>query len=340
MTEDGRLAWGILGTGNIARKFCRGLTHCRKGFAASVGSRSQPAATQFAAEFGIQQFHSGYEQVLADPQLDAVYLALPNSMHNEWTIRALEAGKHVLCEKPIAANKTEAIAMFETARRVGRVLVEAFMYRAHPQTQEVIDKVRMSAIGQVKLVRTSFCYHTNRIAGNVRFDPALAGGALMDIGCYCVNLSLAIAAVNPIEVTATAVMHENGVDEFAAGHMKFANGIIATFMCGMSVQADNTAYICGSQGYLEIPRPWKPEVDGARYWLKTTPPPSSTILKMEPPPIREFTVGPTMDPFALEADDFASTVLDGKRPFVTEEESIATMGVLDEMRRQIRTCHY
>lgn len=337
MMEDGRLAWGILGTGNIARKFCRGLTHCRRGFAAAVGSRNEQAAAQFAGEFGIQRFYSSYAQMLACRQLDAVYLALPNSMHSEWTIRALEAGKHVLCEKPIAASEAEAIAMFEAARGARRVLVEAFMYRAHPQTQEVIDKVRVSAIGQLKLVRTSFCYHTDRIAGNPRFDPALAGGALMDIGCYCVNLSLAIAGVNPVEVTASGVMHENGVDEFAAGNMKFANGIIATFICGMSVQADNTAFICGSQGYLEIPRPWKPEVDGARYRLKITAPPSSAILKIEPPRVQEFTAGPSLDLFALEADDFAATVLDGKRPFVNEEESIATMRVLDEMRRQVWT---
>jgi xylose dehydrogenase (NAD/NADP) len=327
MIDQRKLAWGILGTGNIARQFCSGLTVCKRGLAAAVGSRLEEKASDFAKKFGIRKSYAGYERVLEDSQVDAVYISLPNSLHCEWTIRALQAGKHVLCEKPIASNGAEAARMFETARHEVKVLVEAFMYRAHPQTQEVINKVQSSAVGKVKLIRTSFCYRTTRVAGNIRFDPLLSGGALMDIGCYSINFSQLVAGTNAVEVSAKALMHENGVDEVAVAQMKFENGILASFTCGMTLHADNSAYICGTEGYLEIARPWKPPAEGAQYWIK------AGNLKSEPG--HEFIVNAGMDPYALEADDFAATVMDGKAPMVSESETLATIRILDEMRLQV-----
>src|SRR2546426_10684012 len=142
MIDPRKMAWGILGTGNIARQFCSGLTVCKRGFAAAVGSRREQLAADFARKFGIPKSYAGYEQVLADSQVDAVYVSLPNSMHCEWTIKALDAGKHALCEKPISANEGEARRMFEAAERCGKGLVEAFMYRAHPQRKEAMEKSR------------------------------------------------------------------------------------------------------------------------------------------------------------------------------------------------------
>ena len=318
-----KLAWGILGTGNIARKFCSGLISSNFGFPAAVGSRNEQSAAEFSERFAISRFYPAYAEVIEDPHIDAVYISLPNSLHYEWTIRALHAGKHVLCEKPIALSAPEAEAMFEAARFARRVLIEGFMYRAHPLTREVVERVRMFAIGDVKLVRTSFCYQTNRVAGNVRFDSTLGGGALMDVGCYCINFSLMLAGSEPLDVAASRVMHANGIDELVAASMTFPNGLLAAFTCGMTVDADNSAYVSGTRGYIEIPRPWKPQTEGAKYRLAAT---------LESPSVQEFTISPGVDLFALEADEFAMTVLRGQSPLVTPEESIATMRVLDQIR--------
>ncbi len=267
--------------------------------------------------------------------MEAVYISLPNSLHREWTIRALEAGKHVLCEKPIAANEREAKEMFAAARLAGKVLVEGFMYRAHPQTRQVMEKVRGGAIGEVKLIRTSFCYRTSKIEGNIRWDPTLAGGGLMDIGCYCINLSRMVAGAEPASIQASGKLHQSGVDEMVVGNLQFENGVLASFTCGMRVQADNTAYICGTDGYIEVPWPWKPQPRGAKYWIKGSAPPKQDGGKVAPPPVQEFVVDAGMDLYGIEADAFADVVLDGAPPFVTEQETLATLRVLDEMRRQV-----
>src|SRR6266571_3438144 len=158
MIDPRKMAWGILGTGNIARQFCSGLTVCKKGFAAAVGSRREQLAADFARKFGIPKSYAGYEQVLADSQVDAVYVSLPNSLHCEWSIRALEAGKHVLCEKPLSAHAADVEQAFDAAERAGRLLTEAFMYRHNPQTARLYELVRGGAIGELRLVRSSFSY--------------------------------------------------------------------------------------------------------------------------------------------------------------------------------------
>ncbi|MGE5611832.1 MAG: Gfo/Idh/MocA family protein, partial [Bacillota bacterium] len=172
------LRWGILGTGNIAQQFATGVRSSRRGALAVVGSRSQQSAQTFAQTHGIPTAFSSYEQVLASPDIDAVYIALPNTLHKEWTLKALQAGKHVLCEKPFAANAAESEEMFDVAEKTGRIVIEAFMYRTHPLTHAVLQTVRQGAIGQVKLIRTSFCYCTRRLQNNIRFNANLAGGSL------------------------------------------------------------------------------------------------------------------------------------------------------------------
>ncbi len=219
----------------------------------------------FAKAFDVPLAFGSYEELVRAEEVDAVYLTLPNSLHCRWTIAALEAGKHVLCEKPIGVSAAEAQAMFDAAERAARVLVEAFMYRSHPLTWAVESAVRCGAIGELRLIRTSFCFRTLRIAGNIRFDRELAGGALMDVGCYCVNFSRLFACAEPAIIHATGKMHESGVDELAAAVMLFPGGVAATFACGMRVQADNSAFLCGSDGFIEIPIPWKPPLREAEW---------------------------------------------------------------------------
>ena len=336
---DKNLRWGFLGTGNIARQFGAGVRTSERGRMVAVGSRTEQSARAFAREYGVERSHGSYEALLADREVDAVYVSLPNAMHHGWTIKALEAGKHVLCEKPIAVNRAQAEEMFDVAERRGLVLVEAFMYRAHPLTRAVVETVKAGSIGEVRLVRTSFCYRTTRIADNIRFNADLAGGALMDIGCYCINFSRLFAGAEPTVIHAAGRLHPSGVDEVVVGQLQFPNGVLASFSCGMGVQADNTAYVCGTEGYVETFVPWKPPAKGATYTLARSAPPRqdqpNAKAPAAPPPRDTRTVDAGKELYAIEADDFAATVLDGRAPMLTRQDSIGNMHVLDEMRRQV-----
>ena len=330
------LRWGILGTGNIARQFAAGLASSSRTTVQAVASRRSDTADAFARAHGVPTAYGSYDQLLHDRSVDAVYVSLPNSMHHEWTIAALRAGKHVLCEKPLASNAAQAEEMFDVAARTGRVLVEAFMYRSHPLTHAVLDAVRGGEIGQLKLVRTSFCFRTMRVGGNIRFDAALAGGALMDIGCYCVNFSRLLAGAEPSAVLAAGTLHDSGVDESAAGVLTFPGGVVASFTCGMAVQADNTAYVCGTEGYVELPVPWKPPRENAEYRVvRGTPPKMDGPAPAGRPPrdVRTVTAGKEL--YALEADDFAAAALDGAPPRLDRRDSVGNMLLLDELRRQV-----
>jgi D-xylose 1-dehydrogenase (NADP+, D-xylono-1,5-lactone-forming) len=334
----GQLRWGILGTGNIAKQFAGGVKTSKRGSIVAVGSRQEATAREFAGKYSIAASYGGYGDLLEDKNVDAVYISLPNSMHHEWTLEAINHGKHVLCEKPIATNAVQAEEMFDAAQAKGVKLVEAFMYRSHPVTIQAAEKVRAGDIGQLKMVRTSFCYRTNKIAGNIRFDKSLYGGALMDIGCYCINLSRLLAGQEPEAMHAVAQIHLTGVDEATAGVLKFPNGVIASFTCGMSLQVDNTAYISGTDGYLEIPVPWKPAQKGASYTLARSTPPkmdSPTATTQPTPPRQQFEVDAPCDLFGLEADDFAATVFDNAPPRITRTDSVGNMRVLDELRQQV-----
>jgi predicted dehydrogenase len=312
------------------------MASARRGTLAAVASRTADSAQSFASKFNISSGYASYDAMLRDPNVQAVYLSLPNSMHHEWTIKCLRAGKHVLCEKPFARDARESEEMFDVAQREGRVLMEAFMYRSHPQTLGVLDAIGRGEIGQVKLVKLSFCYRTNKIEGNVRFSHELAGGALMDVGCYCISLARAVAQSDPVDVQAHALMHPSGVDEQVAATLKFAGGLLATMACGMRVQADNAGQICGTEGYIEIPWPWKPPVGKAGFTISRAGPPRQDSAKTTGPPPRQwFSTEADRDLYAMEADDFAEAVLDGKPPRISREDTLGNMRVLDRIREQI-----
>ena len=332
------LRWGILGTGNIARQFAAGFPSARRSVLSAVGSRSIQSAQTFAGDYQVPAAVGSYDELLKSNDVDAVYVSLPNSMHHEWTIKALRAGKHVLCEKPLASNTAEAVEMFDVSQKSGRVLVEAFMYRSHPLIHAVLDAIRAGKIGQVRLIRTSFCFRVWKTAGNIRFDAAMAGGALMDIGCYCINFSRLIAGTEPTSVQGVGQLHASGVDELAAGVMQFPGDITASFTCGMNAQADNTAFICGTEGYIEIPVPWKPPVQNAVWSLAYSTPPrmdQAAGIPPQPRPKETFSVDAGKALYALEADDFAEAVLDGEPVRVSPADTLGNMRILDDLRRQL-----
>lgn len=331
------LRFGILSTGNIATQFAKGVrAGGKRSTLAAVASRSQASADAFAAAHNIPTAHASYDALLNDPAVDAVYNALPNAMHKHWTLKALAAGKHVLCEKPLAMDHAEAVEMFDAAARAERVLIEAFMYRCNPQTHAVVAAIRAGAIGQVKLVRTTFCYRTQKIAGNVRFDKSLGGGALMDIGCYCVDFSRLILGSEPTTIRATGRLHESGVDIAASAVLQFPGGAEATLTCGMDVQASNLAQVCGTEGYIEVPVPWKPPEVQATWSIHRMARPKQDAPGPGGEPTHETRTTDAGQPlYALEADAFARCVLDGEEPFITAADSLANAKVLDELKRQV-----
>jgi predicted dehydrogenase len=333
-----RLRWGILGTGNIARQFCAGVLSAQRSVLAAVGSRTQASADSFAASYHIGSAYDCYEKLLADPEIDAVYNSLPNSLHHQWTLSALRAGKHVLCEKPFAVNQVQAMEMFQAAGESKRLAVEAFMYRCHPLIHAVKAAVDSGAIGELKMIRSSFCYRTTKIAGNVRFEPELAGGCLMDVGCYCINFSRYFAGAEPSRVTAAAQYHPSGVDDRVVATMQFPNGILASFAAGMSAQADNTATLNGTEGYIEIPIPWKPPAGEAVFIVaRGNPPKMDGPVKSAAGPGRETVRVPVQgELYGIEADAFADCVLDGKSPWITPQDTLGNMRVLDLMLQQMQ----
>ena len=191
-----KLNWGIIGTGFIAEKFAGELPQTPGAGLAAVGSRTLESAERFCSEFGGRPLGS-YDELLAEPGLEAVYISLPNHLHHEWTLKALAAGKHVLCEKPIASNAAEAEEMFAAAEAAGLVLIEAFMYRCQPAVREFISRVRNGAVGEVRIIRTNFTFNRPASETDPRYHADMAGGSLMDVGCYCINLARALTGSEP-----------------------------------------------------------------------------------------------------------------------------------------------
>ena len=221
-----------MSTARINAAVIPGLKESPESELVAVASRTDERAAEYAREWDIPHAHGSYEALLADPDVDAVYISLPNGPHVEWSIRALEAGKHVLCEKPLTRHPADVERAFDAADRAERLLMEAFMWRHHPQTHRLAELVHGGAIGELRLVRATFSSPIG--AEDVRFDPALAGGALMDVGCYCVSGSRLLAG-EPLEVSARQVLSPSGIDVRLAGTLVFPGDVLAQIDCAFDL---------------------------------------------------------------------------------------------------------
>ena len=248
------VTWGILSTANINRLFLEGARQADGVEVVAVASRDGSRAEQYAREQGIPRAHDSYEALLADPEVEAVYIPLPNSLHVDWSVRALEAGKHVLCEKPLSRHVSEVERAFDVAQRQGRLLMEAFMYRHNPQTRRVVELVQEGAVGRLRLIRGTFSFNA-RDPGNVRLSPELDGGALMDVGCYCVSGARLLAG-EPESVTAAQELGGGGVDVVFTGTMTFSADVVAHFDCGLALLARDELEVVGEDGSLFLDDPW------------------------------------------------------------------------------------
>jgi predicted dehydrogenase len=246
--------WGIVSTADINRKLLAGAAESPAVEVAAVGSRDRARAEEFARRHGIPRAYGSYEELLADEDVEAVYIPLPNTMHCDWSIRAVEAGKHVLCEKPMSRRPADVERAFDAAERCNRLLSEAFMYRHHPQADKVKALVEDGAVGELRLVRAVFSYALFD-EGNIRLRTDVEGGALMDVGCYCVSGSRLLAG-EPERVFGRAFVGPTGTDWVFTGSLAFPGDVLATFDCGTSLLFRDELEAVGTEGSLFLDDPW------------------------------------------------------------------------------------
>jgi xylose dehydrogenase (NAD/NADP) len=252
--DDAPVRWGIVSTADINRKVIPGAKASPKVDLVGVASRTKERAEQYASWWEIPRAYGSYEALLADDEIDAVYISLPNTLHCEWSVKALEAGKHVLCEKPLSRHPDEVVAAFDAADRAGRFLSEAFMWRHNPQTARLKELVDQGAIGELRLIRSTFSYSLYD-EGNIRLQPEVEGGGLMDVGCYNVSGSRFLGG-EPERVFGEAWYGPTGTDWVFAGTMRFPGDVIASFDCGTALTNRDELEAIGSEGSLFVDDPW------------------------------------------------------------------------------------
>jgi xylose dehydrogenase (NAD/NADP) len=319
------LRFGILGTANIARAaVIPALQRAETSELVAVASRDGEKARLFAQKQNIPRAYGSYEAILAEEEIDAVYIPLPNSLHREWTIKAAEAGKHVLCEKPLALNAAECAEMDAAAQQNGVRLMEAFMYRFHPQTEKVLELVQAGVIGEPKQIFAVFTFRLTN-PNNIRLRPELGGGSLMDVGCYCVNISRTVAKAEPVEVQAYANWGQSGVDEEMAGTMRFANGLLAQFLCALTLERRELYQVAGAEGHIDVPLAFLP---GTK---------DTTFYEHHGRRGSQAHAVPGVDEYQLMVDHFADCVLHDKPFRYPPSEAAANMQVIEALHRSARS---
>jgi len=315
MNEVGAVRWGILSTARINRKLLAGARLARGVEVVAVGSRDRERGEAFAAEHGIPRVHGSYDELLADPDVEAVYIPLPNALHVPWSVRAMEAGKHVLCEKPLARRAAEVEAAFDAAERTGRLLMEAFMWRFHPQTQALVRLA--DEVAPLRVVRASFGFSLPaEDTENVRLQEDLEGGALMDVGCYCVS-ALRLLAGEPSRVSAEMVAGGRDVDARLAGVLRFDGPVLGTFDCGMDVTRRSAVEVVGDEGTLVSGDPWHGGAPDLRLSRDGAEP---ERIQVE-----------AANPYRLEVEDFSRAVRDGGAPRLGRDDAVAQARVVEAL---------
>jgi predicted dehydrogenase/aryl-alcohol dehydrogenase-like predicted oxidoreductase len=338
------LNWGILSTGKIARAFADGLNKSLTGKLVAVASRSLEPAQKFAADFAkdgvAPKAFGSYQAMLDDPTVQAVYIATPHPMHAEWTVKAAQAGKHILVEKPIGSNHAEAMVMIEAAVEHNVTLMEAYMVRCAPQTKKLYELIRDKAIGELRVIDAPFSFHwpkpydpTSRLLAN-----DLAGGGILDVGGYTISMARLLAGAalglpfaEPIEIQGMAVTGQTGVDEWAVASLRFPGNILARCTCGVQCNQDNVLKLFGSEGQIIVPSPWVPAREGG-----TT---TFTLKRYDEKDPQTITVDSPRQIYALEADAFAAGIPHGRVPEMTPEDTLGNAKVMEEWRKQAKVTY-
>jgi predicted dehydrogenase/aryl-alcohol dehydrogenase-like predicted oxidoreductase len=325
------LQWGIAGTGRIASIFAGGLARSRTGRLVAVASRTQERADAFGDRHGVPARHASYEALLADQRVQAVYIATPHPEHASQAIRAAEAGKHVLCEKPLTINHAQAMAVVEAAAEHDVFLMEAFMYRCHPQTAALVELIRSGAIGEVRSIRAAFSFDSHAGPESRLLNPELGGGGILDVGGYSASMARLVAGAaagrpfaEPLELKAVGRIGETGVDEYSAATLRFPGDVVAELLCGVRLRGDNTVRVVGTDGWIEVAEPWLPG-------------PRATILvgRHGEAASRQVLVQSSEDLYGAEADLVAASLDARQAPAMSWEDSLGNMLALDRWRHEI-----
>ena len=333
MDSVSKVRWGIIGTGGIARQFAKGLGASKTGELVAVGSRAQETAEAFGWEFNVPRRYGSYTELLADDAVDVVYNSLPNHLHLEWTIKAARAGKHMLCEKPLTVNAAETELALAAVREAHVFLMEAFMYRCHPQTHKLVQLIRDGAIGEVRVIQAAFGYDLGdgeEAYRNIRLRNDACGGSIMDVGCYTVSMARLIAGAamglsgpaEPQSLYGVAHIGARGrVDEWAAAVARFPGGAVADLVCGAKVRVQSAVRVWGSLGDIEVPVPWNPGV-------------GKIVLTRSGKDPEEIEVPAEAGSYTLEADVVARSLSSPEAPYpcMTWEDSLNNMKALDQWR--------
>ena len=331
------LRWGLLAAGAIARAFAAGLQQTDSGHVVAVSARNGDDAEQFAKAFDIPQHHAGYDALIADPDVDAIYLSTPHNHHADWAIKAASAGKHILCEKPVTVNLTDAEAVINAAKTNTITFMEAFMYRAHPQMAMLRDVITSGEIGEVRFIDAKHGFNAGPNFNLRVTDKTLAGGGILDVGCYPMSLSRLVAGMannqsfaNPVDVKGVAqIVPDRGIDEWAAASLMFEGGLAAQISTAVQVALRNQATVFGSRGSITVHSPWggngRQAGDTKLSIFRSG---QSTEEKLIP-----------LDRgiYALEADVFAEAVTRGSREVdaMTWDDTLGNMAALDRWRKDV-----
>lgn len=323
------IRWGVISTARIGENaVIPAIQRSSNGIVAAVGSRDLEKGRAFADRCNIPKVHGSYEDLIADPEIDAIYNPLPNGLHGEWSIKAAESGKHVLCEKPVASNAAEAQHMVDVFRSRGVLLAEAFMYRFHPQITTAKQIIDNGLIGKIHLIKASFCFPIKN-EEDVRLNSDLAGGGLMDVGCYCVNISRYMTGEEPVVAKAFAEFGaRSGVDERLAGTLLFPGGAMAQIDCSLRTYFKQFCEIRGAHGRIVLENPFRADLVEhvvVQHW-------SNIGGKDE---YQQIPVD-NLNPYTLMAEDFADAILNNRPPRFSAEDGIAQMRAIDMLYASAR----
>ena len=334
------IRWGLLAAGAIAKAFAHGVKQSETGVLAAVAARDADKATSFAEEYGIPTSYGSYEELLQDPEVDAVYISTPHPMHTEWAIKAAEAGKHILCEKPMSLNAYETMSIVEAAEVNQVFLKEAFMYRCNPQTQKLIELLEEQVIGEVSMIKATFSYGNGFKTNGGLWENALAGGGILDVGGYTTSNVCLVAGVTqgtrfavPTEIKGLGLLSpETGVDGLASAILKFDNGILAQCATGVAQNQENCVQIFGSEGWIKIPDPYAASRNEAQTG-------TIQLYTNAAKDVQEITVTNPVTSYAHEADVCGRAILAGKTeadaPAMGWQDSIENAKVQDAWRKEI-----
>mgnify|MGYP001420341838 CR=1 FL=1 len=327
-----KINWGILGTGNIAHVFAKALTHSETSQLYAVGSRNDETANAFGSLYGAPKLYSSYESLLSDSEVHAVYIALPHSMHAEWTKKAAKAKKHILCEKPLTINYQESLSVVEVARDNEVFLMEAFVFRSHPQTEKLRKLIKSGVIGKISIINATFSFKSEAQPTDRQLLKELGAGGILDVGCYPISMvrlivgeALGINFAEPEEIFGASYLDDAGIDECSICCAKFSGDILAQVSCGISVFQDQGVKIYGSKGYILIKSPWIP---GGR-----NPAITEIILHMyKNADSKTFYIETKIGSGSLMIDHFVKSIADRNSWASFSDEALINMKTLDRWR--------